>query len=831
MPFRAILFLLSIALCFAGNRTAVAQQDATAEKASGPQENVSDDLQASVELWQNTGWPLVERLCVDCHGSDDGDAGLNLNVYKDIQSIDADLGSVERVLEIVRFGAMPPEDADLPSDEERKALVESLEQILYSVACNSRRAPSNATTRRLNRAEYNNTIRDLFHIDLRPADAFPSDEVGGGFDNNGDVLTLSPLLMEKYFEAAEEVASHVIIDPATLPKLDADLASDRLYVRGESKTGSFNGRFLAPDAYVWTEVDVPVDGEYSVRLYGGVTDEKAEPGQFGIFDNDGILLAKYKLKYFGGSGGSQSEEKRFRLKKGSYRFQIAPLDEDAEVGKTKFKQHGDLTKEVIDKQHADSKKALQPSGKFDIEKYPHMVRRLSLDGPRGSRKEELPKSHLEIVRKTASYDGGKKQWKNVVESASECLKPLMRRAFRGPVTDDEVKQFASLVEITTKRDESYYRGLQIAVTGILMSPRFLFRVETPAETENAEGKAADVQLTQHQLATRLSYFLWSSTPDEALLKDADEGKLKGKAIEDHVRRMLKDDRADALGSEFAAQWLGLRNLNGHEADEKLFPKYNDSLANAMSEETKRLFMHLVRENRPAHELLTADYTFLNPQLAGFYKAEHSGKEQFERVSLKATPRRGVLSHASVLTLTSNPNRTSPVQRGKWILENILGTPPPDPPAGVPELEETQTADANASFREQLEIHRADPSCAACHRVMDQLGFGLEQFDAVGQFRESTTKSKIDASGKLPGGRRFSGAADLAEMLGNSEKDAFARTAIRRLLTFSLGRELSPADRCVIELIAKNTVKDEYRFTDLILEVVRSSPFQNHLRSN
>ncbi|EMI20343.1 secreted protein containing DUF1588 [Rhodopirellula maiorica SM1] len=831
MPFRAIIVLLSIALCFSWNRTVVAEQDATAEKATAApetatQENGSDDLQAAVQAWQKTGWPLVERLCVDCHDSPEGEAGLDLNIYQDIQSIDADLGSVERVLEIVRFGAMPPEDADLPTDVERKALVESLEQILYSVACNSRRTPGNATTRRLNRSEYNNTIRDLFHVDLRPANAFPSDEVGGGFDNNGDVLTLSPLLIEKYFEAAETVASHVIIDPETLPKLNADLASDRLFVRGDSKTGSFNGRFLAPEAYVWTEVEVPVDGEYSVRLYGGVTDKEAKPGQFGIFDNDGILLAKYELGYFGGSGSSQSKEQRFKLKKGLYRFRIAPLADDAEVGKTKFEQQGDLTAEVIAKQLKDSKKALQPSGKFDLKKYSNLVRRLRLDGPRGSRKSELPKSHLEIVRKTASYDSGKKQWKNVVEAASECLKPLMQRAFRGPVTDDEVKQFASLVEIATKRDESYYRGLQIAVTGILMSPRFLFRVETPADDQSADGK-----LTQHQLATRLSYFLWSSTPDEALMKDADAGKLKGKAIEDHVRRMLKDDRADALGSEFAAQWLGLRNLKGHEADEKLFPKYNDALATAMSEETERLFMHLVRENRPAHELLTADYTFLNPQLASFYNTKHSGTDEFERVSLKSTPRRGVLSHASVLTLTSNPNRTSPVQRGKWILENILGTPPPDPPAGVPELEETQTADANASFREQLEIHRADPSCAACHRVMDQLGFGLEQFDAVGQFRESTAKSNIDASGELPGGRRFSGAADLAEMLGNSEKDAFARTAIRRLLTFSLGRELSPADRCVIELIAENTAKEEYRFTDLILEVVRSSPFHNHSRSN
>ncbi|WP_146593441.1 DUF1592 domain-containing protein [Novipirellula galeiformis] len=805
-------------------------------RASAEEDSAHRELQRSLEQWQQTGWPLIERLCLDCHGSEDGDAGLNLKYYKDAQSIDTDLGSVERVLEIVRFGAMPPDDADQPSEQERAALVDSLEQILYSVACNSQHRPSNATTRRLNRSEYNNTIRDLFEIDLRPSDAFPSDEVGGGFDNNGDVLSLSPLLMEKYFAAAESVAARVIVDPATLPKLNAEIASDQFHVRGDAKTGSFFGRFLSPDAYAWAEVEIPVDGTYTVQFYGGASNEKAAPVTFGLFDTNGVLLTKYELGHFGTGGGSKNKKANLVLKKGLNRFLIEVVAKDAVVGEAKSPHIDDLTEEVIAKQRAE-KTTLKPSGKFEKEKYPHLVRRLRFNGPHGSRKDELPASHLKIVRKEASYDGGKKKWKNVTEAAAECLKPLMRRAFRGPVTDDEVKRFASLVEVATERDESYYRGLQIAITGILMSPRFLFRVETPGDQapENSDAseqaKTPESKLTQHQLATRLSYFLWSSTPDEALLSDADQGKLQGKVIDDHVRRMLKDDRAKSLGSEFAAQWLGLRNLTGHEADEKLFPKYDSSLAAAMSEETERLFLHLVRENRPAHELLTADYTFLNPQLARFYQVEHSGKEQFERVSLTATPRRGVLSHASVLTLTSNPNRTSPVQRGKWILENILGTPPPEPPVGVPELEESKTADANASFREQLEIHRADPACAACHRVMDQLGFGLEQFDAVGQFRPSTPQSNIDASGELPGGRRFSGAAELAEVLGNSEKDVFARTTIRRLLTFSLGRELSPTDRCVIESIANTTATDGYRFTDVILEVVRSRPFQNQLRSN
>ena len=401
----------------------------------------------------------------------------------------------------------------------------------------------------------------------------------------------------------------------------------------------------------------------------------------------------------------------------------------------------------------------------------------------------------------------------------------MRLAFREPVQTKDVKPYARLVEDACQRGDSYYRGMQIAISAILVSPRFLFRVETPPDGWKPKKGETDVQLTQYQLATRLSYFLWSSTPDNQLLNEAQHNRLKGNGLEYNVRRMLSDKRSESLANQFAAQWLGLRNLAEHEADtEETFKGFDPKLMDSMSRETRMLFSHVVRENKPVGELLTADYTFINRDLAKHYKIDFdSDSDEFVRVSLKGTPRRGLLSHGSMLTLTSYATRTSPVQRGKWILENILGTPPPDPPANVPDLE-TKSADENASLRDQLKLHRDSPTCSSCHKVMDQLGFGLEQFDAIGRYRKMEGNLPVDASGVLPGGRKFDGVAELSEVLSKTERKAFAKTMVERLLTFAIGRELSPNDRCVVDEIVQKAEKKDYRMVDLILGVVQSRPF-------
>ncbi len=595
------------------------------------------------EVWLKQGWPLVQTFCIDCHNADNQEAELDLSSLGDPSTFEQNAGSMKRILEMVRFGAMPPEDADQLSDVERKTLVDALDKKLYASSCDLRPRPGKVSARRLNRAEYNHSIRDLFGIDLQPASDFPSDEVGAGFDNNGDILSLSPVLMEKYFDAAEKVAAEAISDP-----------HDRVVVASDQKFGN--------------------------------------------------------------------------------------------------------------------------------------------------------------------------KWQAVPESADESLRPLLRRAFRTEIGDDDVKPYVDLVVAATDRGDNYYQGLRIAVTAILVSPRFLFRIETaPKNWSTEEDNSA--ALTQHQLATRLSYFIWASIPDDELLDAAAAGDLKGATIEHHVRRMLQDPKADALATQFAAQWLGLRNLEQHEADNSLFAEFTPSLRRAMKQETELLFMHMVRNNRPITEMLTSDFTFANKELATFYGIEGVDQEQFVRVSLTDLPRRGVLSHASVLTLTSNPQRTSPVKRGKWILETVFGTPPPDPPPGVPVLEETKTADADASFREQLELHRASPTCASCHRVMDQLGFGLEQFSPIGGFRETERDKPVDASGKLPDGRSFNGAVQLAKILADTESEAFAGAVTERLMMFALGRELSPADRCTVDDIVKRTGGQNYQWIDLILEVVSSRQFQ------
>ena len=779
----------------------------------------------AIGTWQKEGWPLLKRFCLDCHNPDDREADLDLSGFENL-SADHNLGSeMKRVLEMVRFGAMPPEDAELPTNDERKLLGDSIDRALYAVSCDLRPRPGKVTARRLNRAEYNNSIRDLFGMDLRPADRFPSDEVGGGFDNNADVLSMSPTMIEKYLDAAEYVAERVVIDPKSLPRLDKDIASDHIPVVGETKTGRFNGRFIQRDGFAWFEFQAPYSGEYRIGIRGGL----ANKGKIkhALYDQSGLLLDEDEIGYFGGGGSSSRIESTVKLSKGTHRFYLQPVFDERELKEKESKSDffASVDEQILIESRNRIGKPLKPDNDLDTDQYAFMYREISISGPRTHDKSAYPPSQFQLVRRTARYDKG--VWRNVEDAAKECLKPLMRRAFRTPVTDDDVKPYAELARQVTDRGESYYTGLQVAISAVLTSPRFLFRVQSPPDDWEPSDDQDAVRLTEYQLATRLSYFLWSSTPDEQLLSEAEKGRLF-KNLDYHVRRMIKDPKAQALGDEFAAQWLGLRNLDVHEADTDHFADFDPKLMKDMAVETKTMFLHLLRENRPISELLTADFSFLNSDLAKYYGVDTEQElkgDEFRKVSLRQSPRRGILSHASILTLTSNPNRTSPVKRGKWILVNVLGTPPPDPPPGVPELEETNTADAKATLREQLELHRESATCASCHRVMDQLGFGLEQFDAIGRYREIEDGKPVDATGQLPGGRNFDGAAELTKMLANSEREAFAKTAIEKMLGFAIGRELTPDDRCTIDEIVAKSKKNDFRLIDLVLAVTKSRPFQ------
>ncbi|QDV41847.1 hypothetical protein Enr13x_16900 [Stieleria neptunia] len=765
----------------------------------------------------------MQAYCVDCHNEDVQEGGLDLSPFETLS--DLTTAEVKRVLEMVRFGAMPPEDYDTPEIEERKSLVSALEATMYSSTCDLTPRAGKVTVRRLNRSEYNNTIRDLFGLDLRPADRFPSDEVGAGFDNNGDVLSLSPMLIEKLIEAAEFVSQNVMVDPADLPELRLELTGDQLPIYGDPKIGSFYGRFVDRDSFAWIDLDAPFDGQYRIDVRGGMTSKSDGAAKVAICDEQGKLLASDELDYFGGGGGADSMQETIELTRGKHRLIFVPVldDRDLVVGETKFESVTTLDPERVKSILARRGKPVSVDRNIDAETYPFMFRSFRVSGPREHPRDAYPPKQFQIVRVRHVAPKKRDRYSDVAKTAMKNLQPLMEQVFRGPVTEDEVRPYAQLVEQSVKEGASFHRATQIALSAILVSPRFLFRVETPSP-ESEPNSFGDIPLSPHQLATRLSYFLWSSTPDQTLLDQADRNELDLERLRGHVGRMLSDEKADALATDFAAQWLGLRNLAEHEADGKRFPTFDQDLKSSMVRETESLFLHILRNNLPISEFLTADYTFVNETLAEHYGLTFSG-EPFQKVSLSETPRRGLLSHGSVLTLTSTPNRTSPVLRGKWILENVLGTKAPDPPAGVPELDDAKAAGDNATLREQLELHRQSPSCASCHRVMDQLGFGLDDYDAIGQYRTEEGGKPIDASGALPDGRSFNGGAQLSGMLAETEVEGLARTLTERLLTFAIGRELTPDDRCTIDEILEHTRSNQFRLADLVTEVVASRQFR------
>jgi len=408
-------------------------------------------------------------------------------------------------------------------------------------------------------------------------------------------------------------------------------------------------------------------------------------------------------------------------------------------------------------------------------------------------------------------------------AARQNLAPHLMRAFRRPATESEVERFTRLVEDALKAGDSFEEGMQVALIATLVSPHFLFRAEADARPHDP---AAVHELSEYELASRLSYFLWSSMPDDELFALAAGGKLREPAVLDtQIRRMLADSKSDALVQSFVTQWLNLRLLDGASPDPQVFPRFDAALKAAMRRETELFAQAIIREDRSVLEFVTGRFTFVNETLARHYGLSGIRGNEFRRVEFTSEqPRSGVLTQASILTLTSNPGRTSPVKRGKWILENLLGSPPPDPPPDVPDLEATQKSQPNLPLRKQLEIHRQSAVCASCHRTMDELGFGLENFDALGRWRDQDGPFPVDATGKLPGGAKFNGPLELARVL-DKRRSEFARCLAEKMLTFALGRELSPPDRCAVDKIVEDVEAHDYRFSALVKAIVASDPFR------
>jgi hypothetical protein len=607
---------------------------------ANPSGAASSSVQSAQTQYEKRVQPLLARYCYGCHNQEKHKGELSLAALANGRDALQHPEIWEKVLSKLRDREMPPEEKPQPSSAERERVAGWIEHTLFD--CENP-DPGRVTLRRLNRAEYNNTIRDLVGVDFHPADDFPADDTGYGFDNIGDVLTLSPMLLEKYLAAAETILNSAFTNDA---------------IRG------------------------------------------------------GIFVC------------------------------------DPQTGNT-----------------------------------------------------------------------------------NQCFRAILgrfaQRAYRRPVQADEIERLIQLAEMTMANGADFQTSVKTALEAVLISPRFLFRGELPSQ---AAAQQKPHTIDEYALASRLSYFLWSSMPDEELFGLASKNQLR-RHLDEQVRRMLRDPKSKALVENFSGQWLQTRNLKQVTPDAKLFPAFDDELRDDMARETELFFENVAREDRSILDFLDGDYTFVNERLARLYGLKGVSGPEFRRVSLKGTARGGVLTQGSVLTVTSNPTRTSPVKRGKWVLENLLAQPPPPPPPGVPPLAEGADDTALASLRQRMERHRSDPHCASCHEQMDPLGFSLENFDAIGAWREQDGSFPIDAAGQLPSGEHFSGAPQLRQMLMKEKRSQFVRCLTEKMLTYALGRGLEYYDRCAVERITSALPGQGYRFSALVLGIVKSVPFEQQRGDN
>ena len=737
-----------------------------------------------------------------CHGAEKQKGNFALHQIKNEQSLLRARRQWKEVLSLVQSGEMPPEDQEQPSAEERKRFLESAMAVLAR-AEQAPPDPGRLTLRRLNRTEYNNTIRDLLKVEFRPADNFPSDDVGYGFDHIADVLSVSPVLMERYLEAAASIAEQAIPLTAALPPkrtmagkycepASPAVPQDRFRPVCASES---DWVFSGP---LHTATRVLPEHEYLVRVRLYARSAKGEPVKIALLAAGENLVGVSPASEIARlDGGAMQHLRSCAILKIA---EVTARDEThAQVFEAKISRRAGVERVAV--------AALKPARGEPPSKL--FVEWLECEGPLD------PRSPAAKAFMVFSPD------KPPREQAREVLVRFVSRAWRRPISKDELDRLAGLIEYTVGHGESWEEGLRRAMTAVLASPKFVFRLEPDMQPENPLAHPLD----DFQLATRLSYFLWSSCPDDELLQLAAQRKLLPN-LDAQVRRMLKDPRASALVENFAVQWLQIGRLAGHTADTKTFPRWQPELRASMLEETRRFCGEIFREDRSILDLLDADFTWVDRRLAELYRLQPPGGfrgEEWQRVALAGTPRGGLLTHASVLTVTSNPTRTSPVKRGKWVLEQLLGAPPPPAPPNVPSLDDAQRKELTGTLRQKLEQHRRDAQCAGCHEKMDAFGFTLENFDGIGQWRDrDETGAPVDASAKLRG-QQLGGLADLKAMLREHRRD-FSRCFTEKMLIYALGRGLDYYDEPAIDQIQGALARNGDRFSVLVSEIVKSTPF-------
>ncbi len=732
--------------------------------------------------------PLLRKYCIDCHQGRSASAGVDITRYRTLSDLLKHRQTWERIASNVESSAMPPAGSPQPTGAERTRIASFVQGLFSQLDC-SIDDPGRVTMRRLNRVEYRNTIRDLLGVETKVTDDFPSDDVGYGFDNIGDILTISPLLMEKYLDAARKVARQVVVAPE-----DRGLAPVIRF--GASLIGAGGGPresafVLGTQGVAAFEHVFPVAGEYEIVVEAWGDQGGDQPCRMGIVVGD-RTIGKFDVPQEEGKSGRFSTRVKVDVP-GKRRIGAEFLND--------FWNPNEPNPRRRDRNLAiESISVIPPRGA-----------RLAGDVSEGQRRLLAAYPSL---RTPAAWD----------QAMGKVLAPLASRAFRRPLRAGELPGLVAITRLALKRDQSFERGVQLGLQAVLVSPHFLFRVELDPKPGDPKARR---ELSDHELATRLSYFLWSTMPDDTLLALASKGRLRDPVVlRQQVLRMLKDRRSTALAENFAGQWLQLRKLSVVQPDNQRFPSFDETLRDAMRLETQMFFTDIVQSDRSVLEFLSTSRTFLNERLARHYGLAGVSGPEMRPFVLPEGPRAGLLGHASILTLTSNPGRTSPVKRGKWVLENLLGTPPPPPPPNVPELPENKRGTAELkTVRARLEEHRRNPACNACHQRLDGIGLAMENFDGVGSWRDQDEGHAIDASGDLPGGIRFQGPVQLRDVL-LKQKGKFVRTLAERLLTYGIGRGLESYDQCNLDAMASRVASKGYRFSEVVLAVVESKPFRS-----
>ncbi|MCW5963309.1 MAG: DUF1592 domain-containing protein [Bryobacterales bacterium] len=733
--------------------------------------------------------PVLKKTCSPCHNARNASGGMNLLNFAHPSSVDEGREGWENIVRQVRGGEMPPRGMPRPKPAEIDAFVKTMEDAFERMDQAMKPDPGRVTARRLNRSEYTNTIRDLLGVEFRADRSFPTDDSGEGFDNIADVLTISPLLMEKYLNAAERVATRAL-DLDKLPDPIEISYKVRATSGGAAAALGATGtiRRINPGTIEVTH-RYEFDGEYDVRIgLPGERGKDAKPVKMNIW-LDGKLVKTLDVEtkpsglvYF---NPFSEEEVRLAISEGEHVLRVGFVDDE-------------FLATVPEKDYFKSSK----------NKFPDSV---TLVGPHRGAVERASRKKILLCDPNSGAD-----------CVERILRTLARRAYRRPVTRSEVASLMRFVDRSKQNGQSTEYGIRTAMMAMLVSPHFLFRIERDADPKDPSRihRISDIDL-----ASRLSYFLWRSMPDDQLLDLAEAGKLHEKAIlRAQVKRMIDDPRSGSFAEDFAGQWLELRNLDTVKPDPDRFLYWGPDLRAAMKVETRMFFDNMLRNNRPLSEFLSAKYTFLNDRLADFYGIDGVTGESFRKVDLTNDERGGLLGQASVLTVSSYPSRTSVVIRGKYIMQNLLGVPPPPPPPDVPALDE-DTVGTAASLRQQMEKHRSNPVCASCHNRMDALGFGLENYDAIGKWRTKDGKFPIDSSGTLPDGRTFNGPGQLREAL-LAQMPEIAQNVVEKMMIYALGRGLQRYDRIVAKGITRDLAASDYPFQSIVYAIVESLPFQS-----